>query len=230
MLAPTHFQIPAMNANLQAQPGPKLTQLLLACMLFAFGLSAARAGVPGAATQPPTDITSTSATLNGLVNPNDEDTDVVFEYGLDITYGSATDPVTLSATNRAVPVRAGISNLQMGVTYHFRVVASNGSGETRSPDWSFTTLGPTPCADGPCYEQNLRLFNLNYALYLKYANTTWAYSYYFLGRAVPYLDYYYAGFFGNNFCCVGNKGALSGVGSSYFDYYAGLGDYYWKTY
>jgi hypothetical protein len=87
-----------------------------------------------------TSVTITGATLNGVVNPNDNDTEVIFQYGTTIEYGS-----TITATQSPVSgssdtaVSAAITGLTANVTYHFRVVGENIGGTTNGEDATFTT-------------------------------------------------------------------------------------------
>ena len=85
-------------------------------------------------------VSSTSASLNGTVNPNGATTMARFEFGLTTAYGS-TASVTLSPTNGTSVqyVTSNISGLQLGITYHYRLVATNSSGASTGSDMQFTT-------------------------------------------------------------------------------------------
>jgi hypothetical protein len=98
---------------------------------------------PFVTTSSATDVTATSATLNGTVNPNGVDTYAAWEYGPTTNYGSFTPWASVgsgwAATNMtpyylAVPIP--------GTTIHFRAVASNPGGPFRANDLSFTTSPP----------------------------------------------------------------------------------------
>lgn len=95
---------------------------------------------PLVTTLPATAIYSQGATLNGTVNPNGTATTVQFEYGTTTNYGQIViaNPFSISGT---VPetVAASISNLTAGMSYHFRVRASNSAGVMPGGDLSFTT-------------------------------------------------------------------------------------------
>ena len=95
---------------------------------------------PTVITTPTSAITSTSATLSGTVNPNGSATTAQFEYGLTTTYGS-TASVTLTPANgtTAQSVSAGISGLQAGQTYHYRLTATNPGGAGLGADGIFVT-------------------------------------------------------------------------------------------
>ncbi len=106
---------------------------------FMTGVSA-----PTATTNPASAVTATGATLNGTVNANNESTTVTFEYGETTAYGTtvtaAPSPVT-GITNTAVS--AAITGLTSGTTYHFRVVAQNGTGITNGLDATFMASSVT---------------------------------------------------------------------------------------
>ncbi|MCF7674943.1 MAG: hypothetical protein K9M97_06335, partial [Akkermansiaceae bacterium] len=72
-------------------------------------------GLPAVTTGSATGVTTTTATLNGTVNPNGTATSAQFEYGLTNAYGS-TAAVTLSPDNGSTvqDVSATISGLQAG--------------------------------------------------------------------------------------------------------------------
>ena len=96
---------------------------------------------PSANTADATNITSNSVTLNGVVNPNNLITAVVFQYGTSITYGSevtaAQSPINGGSAN--VNVSADINGLQSNTLYHFRVQAVGGSSTVNGSDQMFTT-------------------------------------------------------------------------------------------
>ena len=100
---------------------------------------------PTAVTNNATNIASTSATLNGTVNPNNSSTSVIFEYGTTITYGNsinaAQNPV--SGTT-GINVSTNLTGLQPNTTYHYRVKATNNGGVSNGNDISFSTTIPYP--------------------------------------------------------------------------------------
>lgn len=91
------------------------------------------------------EVTPTLAALSGSFNP--EGAGVVkwqFEYGTSTAYGAST-PVESGAGGEFEDqaVQAGISGLSPATQYHFRLVITNGKGETRfGADAVFTTLPP----------------------------------------------------------------------------------------
>jgi phosphodiesterase/alkaline phosphatase D-like protein len=89
-----------------------------------------------------TNVTSSSATLNGTVNPNGRTTSVHFEYGLTTSYGFSTATHNYNGTTTQ-NVSANITGLSPNTTYHFRLVATNGGGTRYGGDRTFRTLTPT---------------------------------------------------------------------------------------
>jgi hypothetical protein len=100
-----------------------------------FTTSAAPAVVTGAATS----VTPTSATLNGSVDPNGRATTWFFEYGTSTSYGTRTAVKSAGSGTRATQVNASVTRLRTGVTYHYRLVATNASGTTVGRDRTFST-------------------------------------------------------------------------------------------
>ena len=90
-----------------------------------------------------TDVTDVSAVLRAEVNPVGFDTSYQFEYGRSPDYGESLPSVDAGAGSEPQPVVGQLSGLQVGIVYHFRVVATNKWGTTRSPDTTFTFLPPT---------------------------------------------------------------------------------------
>jgi Trypsin-like peptidase domain len=95
-------------------------------------------GPPVAITNPATSITSSSARLNGTVDPHGLSTTVYFQYGRTTGYGSRTANQTKTGNNYQ-NVFANISGLSAGTAYHFRIVASNIRGTRYGSDRTFTT-------------------------------------------------------------------------------------------
>ncbi len=95
---------------------------------------------PYAQTNAATDVYIHNATLNGLVNPMNSLVDIVFEYGTDATYGTtvAAEPASLDGTTPTVVTKA-LTGLTPNTTYHYHVVADNGSMAGYGLDMTFTT-------------------------------------------------------------------------------------------
>jgi len=75
-------------------------------------------------TNPATNITTYSATLNGSVVPYWK-SNVFFEYGLTTSYEQSTPFQSEGPGNTSRNVSANIGSLLAEKTYHFRIVASN---------------------------------------------------------------------------------------------------------
>lgn len=78
---------------------------------------------PAAATGPPSALGANSATVTGIVNPNNQATTWYFQYGATTAYGASTDAQSLPAAKFVLPVSAQLGQLQSGVTFHYRLVA-----------------------------------------------------------------------------------------------------------
>jgi hypothetical protein len=108
--------------------------------------------VPDVTTGAPSGVTTSSATLNGTVNPDGVAlTDCHFDYGTDISYAGGSVPCLDSGGNSVasdsgssvVAVHADVTGLQSGQTYHFRLVAANAQASNAGQDVAFgpPTLG-----------------------------------------------------------------------------------------
>ena len=87
-----------------------------------------------------------SADLTAEVNPNRGDTEWFFEWGPTSDYGerAPVSPGSIPAGSTSVPVQAHIAGLTVGVTYHFRLKATNKFGTRTSGDQAFGFY-PPPC-------------------------------------------------------------------------------------
>jgi hypothetical protein len=105
---------------------------------------------PAATTGGASDITPTTAGVAGTVNPNDLPTTWHFDYGPTADYGFQTPDASLPAGLATQAVRGALAGLDPARTYHYRLVAVNGSGTTAGDDGTLTTAtgppGPVPPA------------------------------------------------------------------------------------
>jgi len=85
------------------------------------------------------DVTAKSATLWGLIGPNNDSTTYYFEYGPTNSYGSISPEVSGLTDNSTELVSVVISSLSPGTIYHYRVVAYNTGGISYGDDLTFTT-------------------------------------------------------------------------------------------
>jgi hypothetical protein len=101
-----------------------------------------------------TDLTGTTAKLNARLDSVGFDTTYRFEYGQTPSYGqSVPEPDgSIPAGTGAQDVFAPIAGLNPGVTYHFRLVATNQWGTTESPDATFD-FEPPSCPNSHIRQQ-----------------------------------------------------------------------------
>jgi hypothetical protein len=95
-------------------------------------------GPPVVITNPATNVASSSATLNGSLDPHGSSTTVYFQYGMTISYGHTTAMQTQTG-NTYRNIASNISALAAHTTYHFRIVASNADGTSMGGGRTFTT-------------------------------------------------------------------------------------------
>jgi FG-GAP-like repeat/Glycosyl hydrolases family 16 len=81
------------------------------------------------------------ALLGGSVNPNGGLTEYYYQYGLTNSYGAETSKGTASGW-ATVSAPLVVTGLQLGTTYHFRLVATNPEGTSYGGDEKFTTAAP----------------------------------------------------------------------------------------
>ena len=100
-----------------------------------------RVSAPEATTVKPTEVTDATASLAGVVNPNDAVLGAcAFEYGTSVAYVQAIPCAVLpTALGGAQSVSAQITGLAPNTTYHYRVTATSPSGTTVGADEAFTT-------------------------------------------------------------------------------------------
>jgi hypothetical protein len=106
---------------------------------------------PYVKTGPATNVKATEATLQGIVNPEGQETTYHFEYGKTTSYGTSIPVPSASVeagTNDLEESRV-ITGLEPETTYHFRVVAINGTGVTNGVDDTLTTPPLSWTADEP---------------------------------------------------------------------------------
>jgi hypothetical protein len=122
-----HFRIVASNSAGTSLGGDRTFTTLTAT------------GPPVVITNPATNVASSSATLNGSLDPHGLTTTVYFQYGTTTSYGHTT-PMQSQTGNTYRNIAANISGLTTHTTYHFRIVATNSAGTRFGGDRTFTTL------------------------------------------------------------------------------------------
>jgi hypothetical protein len=95
-------------------------------------------GPPVVTTNPATNVSSSSATLNGSLDPHGLTTSVNFQYGTTTSYGHTTT-IQSQTGNTYRNIAANVSGLAGNTTYHCRIVATNSVGSRYGTDMVFTT-------------------------------------------------------------------------------------------
>jgi hypothetical protein len=148
------------GASLEAKgtgaPKSRLLGLPLALLVAVFslilGVGSASAVAPTIVSAGASSVTTKAALLEAQINPEGEATSYRFEYG---TADCSTNPCAstsvgnVGAGSSAVKVTKEVSGLSPGTTYHFRVLATNGSGTVEGADRTFTTFALVPASDCP---------------------------------------------------------------------------------
>jgi hypothetical protein len=127
-----------------------------ACALaLATGASSALATptVPTISKEAIAEVTETSASLKGTINPGEKQTEYRFEYVDQATFeaeGFAT-ATSVPVPNGIIPegtediaVQAPIEGLKPGTLYRFHLFAKNSKGKVTGPDSNFATFAPSP--------------------------------------------------------------------------------------
>ena len=88
------------------------------------------------------------------MRPNAQATSYLFQYGTTTAYGSETATASAGSSSAAQTAAATVTGLSPSTTYHFRIVATNGSDTTYGPNATFTTsaAGPAPPSSPPVPE------------------------------------------------------------------------------
>jgi hypothetical protein len=116
---------------------------------------------PTVVTGPASGVSSTSATVNGTVNPNGQATSYHFDYGTSTAYGSSTATQSAGSGTTTSPVSANLTGLTPGTTYHFRLVGQSAGGTSLGADNTFTTPAPPAVVTGPASGVSSTLATVN---------------------------------------------------------------------
>lgn len=106
------------------------------------------AAPPAVTTSGASSVGSSTATLNGKVDPRGRSTSYLFEYGTSTAYGSKTSSSSAGSGSGAKSVSKAVSGLKPGTTYHFRLVATSDAGTSTGSDVTFTTQAPPTVTTG----------------------------------------------------------------------------------
>jgi hypothetical protein len=93
---------------------------------------------PTASTGEASNVTLTTATVAGTIDPEGLETSYELDLGTDTTYGTSIYGQAGSGS-ASTEVTVGLQNLAPGSTYHYRIVAINSDGRSYGADRSFTT-------------------------------------------------------------------------------------------
>jgi phosphodiesterase/alkaline phosphatase D-like protein len=132
---------------------------------------------PDATTGSASAITASSATLNGTVDPNGRATAFSFEYGTSTSYGTKTPSKSVGTATTPQPAAAGISGLQAGRTYHFRIVASSDAGTSTGKDATFRASSAPGVLTGDATSVTPTSATLRGAVTANGLSTTWWFEY-----------------------------------------------------
>jgi hypothetical protein len=84
-------------------------------------------------------LTSTGATLDGLINPENMQTKYYFEYGATPSYGMTTPAVTVSPSWETKQFKEAITGLTANTAYYYVLVGKNSKGEAKGRQQKFKT-------------------------------------------------------------------------------------------
>jgi streptogramin lyase len=104
---------------------------------------------PGVDTSLAADAGTTTATLRGAIRPAAQPTTYYFQYGLTGAYGSATPAQNAGGGSGSVSVSATVAGLVPYTSYHYRLVATNGTDTTYGPDRRLVTKRVDPLVPVP---------------------------------------------------------------------------------
>ncbi len=105
----------------------------------------AQAYAPGApATGAASAVTTTTAVLNGAVDPGGASAEVSFQFGATNAYGQTTAAQRTGPQNGATPFAAQLSGLAPGTTIHYRALVRSDFAVSAGADQTLTAASPPP--------------------------------------------------------------------------------------
>jgi hypothetical protein len=157
----------------------------LKLLLGLLAVSATLAGVaiaassPTASTGSATSIHTTSAVLNGTVNPNGAATAYRFEWGLTSAYGLSSSTKSAGSGTKNVNVARTATNLIPGTTYHYRLDALSKNGAGFGADRKFKTSGNPPpgASTGPVVQISSSTATVAGVINPNHETTNWSVQY-----------------------------------------------------
>ena len=140
--------------------------------------------VPDASTDSASNLAETSATLNGVVNPDDLPvTACVFEYRTEaeVSYGQSVPckqtPAEIGTGSSSVAVSVNLTGLEPLTRYHFRLNVSNENGSNQGKDQTFVTPGPVQISEESVSDVSSGSAQFGAQLNPDGANTTYRFEY-----------------------------------------------------
>src|SRR5580700_742886 len=94
---------------------------------------------PSASTGASTNVSYSSVTLTGTVNPHGQATDYVFQYGTTSHYGAQTPLAPAGSGKGAVKVSQSVTGLAPLSTYRYRILATGPAGAVAGGERTFKT-------------------------------------------------------------------------------------------
>ena len=152
------FQSPDDGATWSSVPSGLLNQSVLSLAVSPAGFLFAGSSANGVfksvqstleiVTQPATTVGTTSATLNGMVNPSGLTTTAFFEYGTSSTLSIVTTTPSRSIGSGVVDVviSEDLAGLSPSTMYYFRLASQNSAGTRKGAILSFSTSSKLPAA------------------------------------------------------------------------------------
>jgi phosphodiesterase/alkaline phosphatase D-like protein len=95
---------------------------------------------PAVATAGATSVATTTAVVNGTINPEGTATSYYFQYGTTSGYGHNTTVRSAGSGTISAAVSQSLSGLAARTTYHYRLVAASAGGTVAGRDATFATI------------------------------------------------------------------------------------------
>jgi len=124
-----------------------LGALAIVVLCLALGAGTALAAAPAVTVEDAANVGSTTADVEGTVDPEGQATNWRFQFATEADFSNAQEGPS-GSTETAKTVNGQLGGLQPNTTYHLRLLAENGEGTSEAIAAStFTTLGAAPLVD-----------------------------------------------------------------------------------
>ena len=138
---------------------------------------------PAVTTSAASSVGSTSARLNGRVDPNGRPTTYLFEVGTTTAYGTKTSSSSAGSGSSSTSVSKTVNGLAPGTTYHFRLVAMSDAGTVNGADQAFTTQSAPTVTTGQATNVGPNVATLGGSVNPNGRSTSW---YFEVGTSTSY--------------------------------------------